>query len=164
MIYEKVHPEAKVPTKVHLEDAGFDLFTPQEFVLPSSGLIRLSLGFRLQLPIKTAGILMGRSGLAVKGVDPLEFLDPETNRLLGGLIDCNYVGIWGVILKNLGSSNVSFSIGDKICQFVVVNLSDDEIVEGSVPEPMSVVGETSRGSKGFGSSDVKLPMVPRSKN
>ena len=147
MIFEKIHVDAIKPTKVNKFDAGFDIYTPVDLFLESSDLIKVPLGFRLQLPINTAGILMGRSGLGVKGIDPLEFYDPVILRVLGGLVDCNYIGEWGIILKNLGAMRVALSRGDRVAQFIVVVLSKhNEIVDGKC------VARDGRGESGFGSS------------
>lgn len=145
---EKLDSSVKLPSKANKTDAGFDIYSNESFTLNSSEVRLVRTGFKMQLPDGHVALLRGRSGLAVNGIDPTEFFNPDSKpiNILGGVIDGGYRGEVGVILKNLGSQGLKVNIGDKICQMVVMPVFSGEISEGAIDE-------TERGEKGFGSSD-----------
>lgn len=146
--YELTLPNAQVPRKSGPDEAGFDLFCPSEVVIDSSEVKVINLGIRIALPKGSVALLRGRSGLATRGLDPVEWvaLDPSGTmvRILGGVIDCTYRGNWGVIIKNLGSGVITLSTGDRCCQFVHLPLW---VEEKWVPAGLDV---TERGESGLG--------------
>ncbi len=147
-----INENAKMPSKVHNSDAGWDLYCAEDFILCSSEVKMCSLGIKVGLPKGYVGLLRGRSGLAGSGIDPYEFCDIDEHneiKLLGGVVDSGYRGEWRVILKNLGAGNKVFAKGDKIAQVVIIPICQDEMIE------VNKLDETDRGEKGFGSSDKK---------
>jgi dUTP pyrophosphatase len=98
----------------------------------------VSTGFALELPPGFEAQLRPRSGLALKaGVTLLN--SP-------GTIDADYRGEVKVLLVNLGSEPFTVRRGDRIAQLVVAR------VEHVLVELVSVLGGTSRGQGGFGST------------
>jgi dUTP pyrophosphatase len=95
-------------------------------------------GIRIELPPGYEAQVRPRSGLALeKGLTCLN--SP-------GTIDSDYRGEIKVILVNLGREAATISDGDRIAQLVVASVSRARFV--AVP----VLGETARGSGGFGST------------
>jgi dUTP pyrophosphatase len=95
-------------------------------------------GIRIQLPPGFEAQVRPRSGLALeKGLTCLN--SP-------GTIDSDYRGEIKVILVNLGSETATIAGGDRIAQLVVAPVTRARF-EASGP-----LGETRRGSGGFGST------------
>lgn len=95
-------------------------------------------GLTLELPPGTEAQVRPRSGLAWKyGVTVLN--SP-------GTIDSDYRGEVQVILVNLGSEPAVIRRGDRIAQLVIAPVTQAKLV------PVSVIGSTSRGAGGFGST------------
>lgn len=152
---ELIHSEAKVPNKSHQHDGGYDITSIEDFNLMSGELKLCKTGIKIGIPEGYVGLLRGRSGLGVQGIDPLEFYYPDTQPLvlLGGVIDSNYRGEVGVIIKNLGSGIKIIKKGDRICQIIMLKIWDGGIMM------VKKLGETDRGSAGFGSSDIPKELL-----
>lgn len=107
---------------------------PLERVLVKTGLyIALPQGYEAQV--------RSRSGLAFKnGIAVLN---------APGTIDADYRGEIGVILINLSSEPFVIKDGDRIAQMVFASFEQAEFIE------VSVLNETVRGNKGFGSTGIK---------
>jgi dUTP pyrophosphatase len=95
-------------------------------------------GLRLEVPRGLEAQVRPRSGLAVKhGITVLN---------APGTIDSDYRGEVGVILVNLGTEEFRIAHGDRIAQLVFC-----PVVRVSF-EVKDAIGETPRGSGGFGST------------
>jgi deoxyuridine 5''-triphosphate nucleotidohydrolase (dut) len=107
------------------------VLAPLERALIPTGIsVEIPAGFEIQV--------RPRSGLALKhGVTVLN---------APGTIDSDYRGEIGVVLVNFGSGSFTVSDGDRIAQLVVSRVERAEF------EPVSGLGETSRGSGGYGST------------
>jgi dUTP pyrophosphatase len=95
-------------------------------------------GLFIALPVGYEAQVRPRSGLAAKfGISVLN--SP-------GTIDADYRGEIGVILVNLSKDNFTINDGDRIAQMVIAK---HERVDWITVE---LLDETSRGSRGFGST------------
>ncbi len=142
---KKTHPDAVLPTANNKEwgtgDTGFDLVAVEKRNIPPGKSTVVPVG--LTLADITPGYWLRiepRSGLGFKSS-----IQPHL-----GVIDNGYRGDLGVKLYNFGAERY-FQVkpGDKIAQLVVYRLHQP------VFEFSDEVTETSRGEKGFGSSDIK---------
>lgn len=131
----KLDPGAFPPTRAHDTDAGLDLYSPIDTVVPPGGYVSINIGVHVALPDGTAGKLCSKSGLNVKH-----------NITSTGLIDVGYNGSIVVKLYNHGQERYIIHRGDKVSQLVVfpvlfpaIELADD-------------LPETERGQNGFGST------------
>jgi dUTP pyrophosphatase len=127
---------ATVPTKANENDAGWDLYSTVDTVIPSKQRKTVKTGIALEIPENMAGLIWPRSGLSVKkGID-----------VLAGVIDSGYRGEIMVCLYNTSDENVSINRGDRIAQ----------IIFQEVPRVMMInqegLGSSQRGDNGFGSS------------
>jgi dUTP pyrophosphatase len=131
--------KAKVPTKANVGDAGFDLYSPIDFVIPSGEQKLIKIGIQItDFPPGTYGRIAPRSGLGFKGV-----------QVMAGVIDATYQGEVGVILYvNPSAQPLNISEGDRIAQLVIERYEPNVLFE--VVE--NFVQVTERGSGGFGSS------------
>lgn len=137
---KKEHPDAIIPTRANSTDAGADLYSVVDIVIPPLSRSLVNTGISIQLPDPhTYARIAPRSGLAVKhGID-----------VLAGVVDNGYRGIIGVVLFNTDKDN-AFEIkkGDRIAQLIIENchmLSFSEI---------DSLSSSDRGENGFGSSGI----------
>lgn len=127
-----------VPETARPGDAGFDLRAREAVLIPAGGRALVPTGVRVSLPADRVAYVCSRSGLALHhGIAVLN---------APGVVDSNYRGEVGVILRNESGEDYRVEPGDRIAQLVVqrVELPDWEVVE----ELESSV----RGDGGFGSS------------
>lgn len=127
---------AYAPVRAHKTDAGLDLKAMHNARVPGRGSAVIRTGTHVQLPEKTAGLLVSKSGLNVNhGIEST------------GLIDEAYRGEILVKLYNHSPESYQVQAGDKISQLVVIPVccDDVEIVN-------SLDMDTDRGENGFGSS------------
>lgn len=129
---------AYMPVRAHKTDAGLDLRTPIDVVVPAKGSAVIDTGVHVELPKKTTGFLKSKSGLNVKYGITSE-----------GVIDVGYTGSIRVKLYNHGKEDYMFLAGDKISQLVILPIV--------IPKRLEVVEsfkKTERGNGGFGSTGV----------
>jgi len=132
----KLEKGAYEPIRGHKEDAGIDLRTPVDVVVPKGGSASIDTGVHMAIPVGYYGKLESKSGLNVK----------HSIVSLGGVIDSGYTGTIVAKLYNLGDKDYEFKAGDKVVQIVIQPclLCDMEIVDS--------LGVTDRGDGGFGST------------
>lgn len=126
---------AYIPTRAHPTDAGLDLRSPNDFVIPPGGSVTIDTGVHVQLPANTVGLLKSKSGLNVKHGIVSE-----------GVIDVGYTGSIHVKLYNNSGSRYKGKTGDKITQLLVVPCLFPDI------EVVAELEDTERGANGFGST------------
>lgn len=130
-----LHPAAKIPTRNHPLDAGHDCYLVEDIILEPHSSYRVPLGFAIQIKQNQMLTVRSRSSTKVKGVSCTQTT-----------CDAGYTGQISAFLINHSSQRVIFKKGDRVVQLVFIRLSGvNTITEGILPE-------SSRGSKGFGSS------------
>lgn len=138
--FKRIHPDAVLPAYAHASDAGMDLRSVDDVVVPSGGRALVHTGLVMALPPMHEGQVRPRSGLALKhGITVLN---------TPGTIDAGYRGEVGVILANFGDADFPVKKGDKIAQLVIAPVLQPAVAE------IDVVDETDRGADGFGSTGV----------
>ena len=139
--FKRIHPDAVLPAYAHPSDAGMDIRSVDDVVIPSGKRALVHTGLVMLLPPMYEAQVRPRSGLALKsGVTVLN---------TPGTIDADYRGEVGVILVNLSQEPFIVEDGERIAQMVVAH---HEQVEW---QPVEVLPETERGAGGFGHSGVK---------
>lgn len=158
---KKLHADAILPTQGSEFAAGYDLYSLEDYSLPSGKRHLFKIGLSIQIPSGYYGRIAPRSGLAYKkGID-----------VLAGVIDSDYSGEVGVILLNTSTPHLvsidtsgkdetgltgikrgfldqnSFEIkkGDRIAQIIIEKCHSVDWVVGELEE-------TERNSGGFGST------------
>lgn len=116
-------------------DAGFDIRSPIDFVVPAHGSCVIDTGVHIELAPNTVGMLKSKSGLNV-----------NHDLTSTGTIDVGYSGSIRVKLYNHGDTDYYGNRGDKISQLVVMPF----IVETF--NLVEKLDETGRGNNGFGST------------
>jgi len=134
--FEKTNDLAKLPTKNHESDTGYDVYSIEDKVIPAKSSAVVGVGLKFAYIPEGYWIKVeSRSGLGFKhGI----MAHP-------GIIDCGYRGDAGVKLYNLTEVDYSVKIGDRIAQFVVY-------MNFSMPVEWGKAEQSERGEKGFGSS------------
>jgi dUTP pyrophosphatase len=128
------------PRFAHRGDAGADLTAAEPMVIEPRGRAVISAGFSMAIPDGHAGLILPRSGLAVRsGVTVLN---------APGLIDAGYRGDVRVALVNHSDEVFVVERGDRIAQLVIVAVERPDYVE------VDELDETSRGDGGFGSTGI----------
>jgi dUTP pyrophosphatase len=137
---KKVHPEAKIPCRANPTDAGADLCSVENLVIPAQSRTLVSTGITLQIPDGYYGRVAPRSGLAVKsGID-----------VLAGVIDSGYRGTVGVVLYNTDKEkSFEVKVGDRIAQIIF-----EQHWNFSFKEADDLV-DSERSINGFGSTGIK---------
>ena len=136
--FKRIHPEAILPAYAHPSDAGMDVRSVADLVIPAGGRALVPTGLVAIIPPMYEIQVRPRSGLALKhGVTVLN---------TPGTIDSGYRGEVGVILANFGDKDFSVAKGDKIAQLVFAPVVQPEI------EETDTIDETDRGVGGFGST------------
>lgn len=137
----KLNEDAQAPKRAHEDDAGFDLYSCEDYLLKAHAYGAVATGISIELPRGTEGQVRPRSGLAAKnGITVLN---------APGTIDAGYRGEVKVILINLSDADFQITKGMRIAQLMVKPVFDTEFVEAACLE------ESDRGAGGFGSSGLK---------
>ena len=161
---KKLSENAVIPSKMHQNDAGFDLYVPHDVVLHEGRQV-IPLDFSIELEHNYAATIQPRSGFSSKGVECVyhrvtrhsvnvvnkEFrLDADVIR---GLIDENYRGNVGVIInvhRSIDPDEVFVLCrGTRIAQMQIVRVPE---VTLTVVDKLS---DTERGDNGYGSTGSK---------
>ena len=134
--FEKTHELAKLPTKNHESDTGYDVYSVEDKIIPARGSAVVDAGLKFaSIPEGYWVKVESRSGMGFK----------HSVLAHPGIIDNAYRGSAGIKLNNSSDVDYVVKTGDRIAQFVIyMNI------------PMSVdwgkVEATERNEKGFGSS------------
>lgn len=130
----KLVPEAVLPSK-RKGDAGYDLVAVSKNVTESY--TEYGTGIAASIPDGYVGLLFPRS--SVSKMDML-----LANSV--GVIDSSYRGEIKARFKRTKEDGNFFSVGDKMCQLVIVPIFEPEL------ELVDTLDETDRGAGGFGST------------
>jgi dUTP pyrophosphatase len=137
--FQKLHPDAQVPSYAHVGDAGADVYAVAEVMLQPQHRAAISTGLAVDIPIGYEIQVRPKSGLALKhGIAVLN--SP-------GTVDAGYRGEIQVIVINLGTEAYTFTKGQKIAQLVLKPVIQAQYIEGEL-------GTSDRGIGGFGSTGL----------
>lgn len=132
---------ASIPRYAYKGDAGLDLTSAMNSSLKPFERTLISTGISLAIPNGYCGLILPRSGLAIK--KGLTLINAP------GLIDSEYRGEIKVALLNLDSKNtIHIEKGDRIAQLLIQKVPFVDLIN------VNELPETERGERGFGSSGV----------
>ncbi len=109
----QLDPELPLPAYAHVGDAGLDLFAREDATIAASGgRALMPTGIRMAIPLGYCGLVMPRSGLALKhGIGVIN---------APGLIDSAYRGEVKVVLLNTDpTTDYHVTRGDRVAQLVI---------------------------------------------
>jgi dUTP pyrophosphatase len=137
----KLSEKATLPTRAHDNDAGLDLYAAESARIVPGARVSVGTGLAVAVPEGLAGLVLPRSGLALKhGVTLVN--SP-------GLIDAGYRGEVRIVLLNTDQTiDFHCTPGDRIAQLLLVPIAT------ASPIQADALDESTRGSGGFGSSGI----------
>ena len=130
-----------MPARAHDGDAGLDLHALEPFRLEPGERASVPTGIAVEIPPGHGGLVLPRSGLALRhGIALVN---------APGLIDAGYRGEIRVLLINTDRENAfEADAGDRIAQLVIVRMEASQATE------VEALSDSARGEGGFGSSGV----------
>ena len=139
--YEKLSEQAKAPKRATPGLIGLDLFTPKDiFILPKQ-----------QVLIPTDLILVPTQGYYVRIASKSGLAFKHGLTVEGGVIDPDYRGNVGVLLRNNTDVGHTLEQGEAMAQVIMDRAAMPEVVE------IKIARDTQRGAGGFGSSTGQGP-------
>ncbi len=137
--FTKLSEKATMPTRAHDSDAGLDLYAAEAARIPPGARVSVGTGLAMAVPEGLAGLVLPRSGLALKhGVTLVN--SP-------GLIDPGYRGEVRIALLNTDQTmDYQCKPGDRIAQLLLVPIAT------ASPMQADALDTSARGEGGFGSS------------
>jgi dUTP pyrophosphatase len=135
----RLDKRAVLPNRAHPGDAGLDLHALDEATLEPGQRAAIPTGIAVEIPTGHAGLVLPRSGLALRhGIALVN---------APGLIDSGYRGELRVLLLNTDRvTPFRIAAGDRIAQLLVLRAEISSVLE---VQELSV---SARGAGGFGSS------------
>ena len=139
--YEKLSDRAKAPKRATPGSIGLDLFTPIDIFIPAKQQVLIPTDLIL-VPTQRYYIrIASKSGLAFKYGLTME----------GGVVDPDYRGNVGVLLRNNSDVGHTLEQGEAMAQVIMERAAMPEVVE------MKIARDTQRGHGGFGSTTGEGP-------
>jgi dUTP pyrophosphatase len=137
--FARLKDNAIIPERAHEGDAGMDLCAAESARIGPGQRVGVGTGLAVEIHEGWAGMVLPRSGLALK--NGIALVNAP------GLIDPGYRGEIRVLLLNTdATSEFKVSVGDRIAQLVLTPFSTAKPVE------VGGLEASARGSGGFGSS------------
>eukprot|EP00557_Chaetoceros_sp_GSL56_P002018 CAMPEP_0176495642 /NCGR_PEP_ID=MMETSP0200_2-20121128/10769_1 /TAXON_ID=947934 /ORGANISM="Chaetoceros sp., Strain GSL56" /LENGTH=849 /DNA_ID=CAMNT_0017893541 /DNA_START=929 /DNA_END=3474 /DNA_ORIENTATION=+ len=133
----RLHPLASIPFRATTGSFGYDLTAFQAITINPHSVVKVPLGFALEIPHTYRCQIASRSSLAAKGIN-----------VVGGIIDNDYRGDITVILSNTTSTCLTLPAHSKIAQLLFIPSALPHISE--TQQPLST---TTRNTNGFGSTN-----------
>lgn len=134
----KTNPKGIIPSYAHEGDSGMDISATDSWTIPPHEFRKIGTGIGAVIPKGHEIQVRPRSGMSAKHGVVCSF----------GTVDEQYRGEIGVTLYNHGDQAYLVKCGDRVAQLVLVPVIRAEIEEVD----RAVVGETDRGTNGFGST------------
>lgn len=136
---------AQIPRKAHLSDVAYDLYCPQDTVIPTGRSV-VPLGLSMELPEGYAAEVRPRSGFSSQGMADKDGIRRDAD-VLHGLIDPNFRGEVGVIVSNRDTDFI-LAKGTRLTLLLIIRAEDTRLV---VTESLS---DSERGRHGYGSTGI----------
>lgn len=129
---------AKIPTRKHEQDAGFDLYCPEDVRCCAGQVTKIHLGIAItDFPPNTFVKLLERSSHGALNI-----------KVVGGVIDANYQGEIILCLSNSSNIHHHISKGERCGQMIFQKYEPNVVFE----EVADFINLTDRGEGGFGST------------
>lgn len=139
------HPDAIIPKKQKPNDAGFDVYSIENILIPAKTRILVPTGLRIVCANGFYYTFSPRSGLAFKNnIIPSHY----------NVMDSNWTGNCDVLMWNRSEYDYLIKKGDRFCQILFHRVEDFifEEVDVNIFERITIDKEYERGQLGFGSS------------
>ena len=137
---KRLHPDAIIPQYAHPGDAGMDVYSTEDAIIPPQKRYLVSTGLSFEIPIGFEIQVRPKSGLALKSGLTI----PNSP----GTLDSGYRGELKVIILNTSSENYEVKKGEKIAQIILARYEQADVQE------VQELSDTTRGENGFGSTGL----------
>ena len=146
----KIRPDAKLPVRAYMSDAGMDLFycpngekklyDSTDFFIPPKESRLIPTGIKVEIPYGHMLEIKNKSGIAYK------------RQLIVGacVVDPGYNGEVYVNLHNIGAETQMIRPGDKVAQAILIPIVHCKVEEVESDEFLNF--HSKRGEGGFGST------------
>ena len=135
---KRIDPEAQLPTRGSVSAAGLDLYSLEEGIIEEKSGALIRTGLSVEIPEGMYGRIAPRSGLSF-----------STGLVVNaGVIDSDYRGEIKVLFHNFLEHDIKIRKGMKVAQLILERIAILPV------EEVTDLGETERGSGGFGSTGV----------
>ena len=132
---QRLSPNAVLPTRAHVDDAGLDLYCLDSIrIEPKAGKV-VKTGIAIALPKDHVGLVADRSSLAKQGL-----------KTAGGIIDAGYRGEIHIVFWNISDRAIELKAKERIAQLLILPMIAPSVTE------VFQLDETARGQNGFGST------------
>lgn len=133
---KKLHENAVIPKYAQKGDSGLDL-TATSKNYDIHGKLVYGTGLAIEIPYGYVGYIFPRSSIADKTLSLANSV---------GVIDSNYRGEIMLKFKDKGEIGITYNIGDRIGQLIIMPIPSIEF------EEVEELSDTTRGAGGFGST------------
>lgn len=128
----------RLPERAYPNDAGFDLFVTEDAVIRPHEFVDIHCHLAVELPEGVWALVIGRSStLRKRGL----MVNP-------GIIDTGYRGELFTGVWNLGPTTARVEFGERLAQIILF----ENMTARFYPQATDQLGDSLRGSRGFGSS------------
>jgi dUTP pyrophosphatase len=132
-----LNDNAKIPSKSCQDDAGYDLYSSDDFFIKPMERCLVKTGICISMPSGYYGHISDRSGMALK----------KGAHCLGKIVDPSYRGEIGVIILNTDMyETMKIQKGDRIAQMIFKKYENVNFIESESLQ------QTERSDNGYGSS------------
>ncbi len=135
LLVQLVYPHSAAPFKKHHDDAGYDLFSAQDYTLSPGQTVKLDCGIKIAIPEGWHGHIVPRSSWRSKGL------------LCQSIYDTGYRGLVQPFITNVGDEVLSIKKGERVVQLVPIPVPVGESIE-----VVDFLPEHARGENGVGST------------
>lgn len=132
-----IHSDAKLPYRKRATDAGYDIYSVENSLVPPHGSQNISTGIIIAVPEGYYYTVEGRSGMSLYGISPFR-----------GIIDTGYTGELKISLMNVSDRPYEVHKHDRIAQMIMHRHMHCDITKVSEFSPEYDI----RGTSGFGAS------------
>lgn len=134
---KKLHPDAVMPVRMHIGDAGFDLTAVAKHYDRANRCVIFDTGLAFEIPEGYVMLLFARSSGHQHEALMANCVD---------VIDSSYRGQVHAIFKGL---DVDYEVGDRVVQAVIMPIPSVKYIE------VDSLSESDRGCNGLGSTGVR---------
>lgn len=161
--FQRVNPDATMPTKAHPSDAAYDLCAMEDVTLRPGEWKMVGSGIACAIPEGYCGVVYPRSGTGCKGLalkNSLGLIDSHyRGEIKLPLFDSNPTHVWKTSVGPVYGTEIVELVpneegtirvhkGDRVAQMRIELVPDTELVE------VDELDETDRGVGGFGSTGI----------
>ncbi|KAG6499982.1 hypothetical protein ZIOFF_039796 [Zingiber officinale] len=137
--FKRISSLAKLPERQTSGAAGYDISITHAQDIPAGGRSLLTTGICIQIPQNTYARIAPRSSAALQGII-----------IMGGVIDSDYRGEVKIMAFNTTNDDIFLRKQECIAQLILERISTPSVRE------VEVLGSTSRGMLGFGSTTKQV--------